>query len=117
MPEIKEVLAERGAVHGSWPKQAACANMIKEEFRRANWNWDKLTRTQQESLDLIATKISRILTGANHHFDHWLDIVGYAQLEVNILNRIIEADGEDPRDVKSGSGGARTTIVLDDETN
>jgi len=33
-----------------------------------------------ESLDLICTKLSRIVTGDCNHQDHWLDIAGYATL-------------------------------------
>ncbi len=39
-----------------------------------------LSATQRESLDLIATKIARILSGDPNHEDHWLDIEGYARI-------------------------------------
>ena len=42
--------------------------------------WPKLRSAQRESLEVIATKIGRILGGDPTHKDHWDDIAGYAEL-------------------------------------
>jgi hypothetical protein len=42
--------------------------------------WQRLEADQQESLHMIANKISRILNGDPDYIDSWHDIVGYAQL-------------------------------------
>ena len=34
----------------------------------------------REALDMIASKIARILSGDATHVDHWVDIGGYAEL-------------------------------------
>jgi hypothetical protein len=39
----------------------------------------------QESLDMIVTKMARILIGDPYHHDSWIDIAGYAMLVANRL--------------------------------
>lgn len=48
-------------------------------------HWLKLDADQRQALHLIATKISRLLTGDPNHVDSWQDIAGYAQLIVDRL--------------------------------
>lgn len=43
-------------------------------------NWDNLAACHQESIDMILTKISRIVSGNPSEPDHWDDIAGYAFL-------------------------------------
>lgn len=76
------VLAARGKTHGPFASQAATAQIIKEAMYGAG-RWCDLDRTHREVLEMIATKISRILEGDPEHTDSWLDIAGYAQLIVN----------------------------------
>jgi hypothetical protein len=72
---------ERKKTHGDWAMQSRTANRLKELLRReGSSNWDRMTPSQQEALDMIATKISRILTGDPNEPDHWNDIAGYAHL-------------------------------------
>jgi hypothetical protein len=40
----------------------------------------RLEHDMQESLDMIAHKIGRILSGNPNYNDHWDDIAGYAKL-------------------------------------
>jgi hypothetical protein len=40
---------------------------------------------QWEALDMICSKISRIVNGDPDYDDSWVDIAGYAQLIVNSL--------------------------------
>lgn len=55
-----------------------CQN-IKCVMRRGD-NWYRLTSGSQEALDMIAHKISRILSGADpHDQQHWEDVAGYAK--------------------------------------
>lgn len=42
--------------------------------------WDNMSPGQREALELIATKIGRIVSGDPNHIDHWDDIIGYATL-------------------------------------
>ena len=70
------VLEERAKTHGHFCDVARSAQVIKSEINRA----DHLDFTQIEALDMIATKIARILHGNPNEPDHWLDIEGYARL-------------------------------------
>lgn len=77
--KIDAILAERGAIYGSFKDCAAISCGIKDVFRAAP-NWNKLTAEQQEVLDQMATKCSRILSGDPDHVDNWVDIAGAATL-------------------------------------
>jgi hypothetical protein len=48
-------------------------------------NYGQLSAVQKEALDMICSKISRILSGNPDFPDHWLDIEGYARLVNNDL--------------------------------
>jgi len=81
---VNDTIEQRQSTHGIWSDQAACTWAIKNLFsqmRRTN-----LSVSQQESLDMIATKIGRILTGNANEPDHWHDIAGYATLVEKELN-------------------------------
>lgn len=41
--------------------------------------WEELTSAEAESIDLIVTKLARIVVGS-YQEDNWLDIEGYATL-------------------------------------
>lgn len=75
----KELTDERKATHGDWKQQSRCANELKGVMRGIG-NWNDLWPAQQEALDMIATKMSRILSGNPNEPDHWDDIAGYAYL-------------------------------------
>ena len=70
------ILEERAETHGRFRNVARTAQLIKSEIQQAEY----LTFAQAEALDLIATKIARILHGNANEADHWLDIEGYARL-------------------------------------
>ena len=70
------VLEERAKTHGHFCDVARSAQASKSEIGKAN----HLDITQSEALDMIATKIARILHGNPNERDHWLDIEGYARL-------------------------------------
>ena len=70
------VLEERAKTHGHFCDVARSAQVIKSEINKA----DHLELTQIEALDMIASKIARILHGNPNEPDHWLDIEGYARL-------------------------------------
>ena len=47
---------------------------------RGSPNWNKLDSHMQESLEMMAVKMSRILTGDFRLKDSWQDLVGYPKL-------------------------------------
>lgn len=73
------LLDERHQTHGSYEENAIISQAIKRMFR-ANDGWNRLTDIERESLDMIALKFSRILSGKSMSKQHWEDVVGYAKL-------------------------------------
>ena len=82
----QSVIEDREAVHGDYSHQAGLAQLLKTNLR-SQGNWQSLNLPQRESLDMIAVKMSRILTGNPNEPDHWLDISGYATLVHNLLTK------------------------------
>lgn len=58
--DIQLTLRERRKTHGDFAKQGACAQELKAIVRSAE-GWGQLTGWQQEALEMICHKISRIL--------------------------------------------------------
>lgn len=71
---------ERKAVHGDWHVQSMCANRLKYTADHYGVTYANLPAFQKEAIDMILTKVSRILCGDHDHVDHWDDIAGYAYL-------------------------------------
>lgn len=78
------LLDERGSTHGDYDKMTHCIQGIKTAMR-CGTGWSNLNAGQKEALELIATKIGRIVEGDSNCRDHWQDIIGYSQL---VLDRI-----------------------------
>ena len=76
---VEDTLNERHNQHGDFRKHAFYTDEMKRVLR-LGLNWEKLSPSQRESLDMIAHKIGRILAGDPDHSDHWHDIAGYATL-------------------------------------
>lgn len=74
-----DILSERQKTHGDYRETAHHAQRIKIVLREGR-NWNDMPVQQRESLDHIATKMARILSGDNKSSDHWDDIGGYAKL-------------------------------------
>lgn len=81
------LLQEREKTHGDFRKTARIAIELKHIFRREQEYDSKSSVVLEdkdyrhgEALDLIATKIARLLAGDKNHKDTWLDIAGYAKL-------------------------------------
>jgi hypothetical protein len=81
---VDAVLAERGARYGKFSTHASIAQMLKLQLRRRP-NFDELDSAMIEALDMICHKIAGIVNGDPNYADNWVDIAGYAQLIVNIL--------------------------------
>jgi hypothetical protein len=109
---IENILAERQKTHGDFYDVAMTAQTLKDAMRRGK-NWKILDDTQRETLEMIASKIGRILAGNPHEPDHFQDIAGYAQLIVNAYNAV-ERDPIRPHDECSPStpAPAREASVL-----
>jgi hypothetical protein len=83
------VLNERETTHGDYRDTARIAQRLKDAVRREA-SFDALDDTAKESLDLICTKVARILSGNSRNIDHWRDVSAYAGL---IAERLERQDG------------------------
>jgi hypothetical protein len=78
-----QVLNERQKTHGDFRDTARIAQKLKTAVFVDS---SELSPVQQESLDMILTKIARILSGNPNERDDWKDIAGYATLAVDFIN-------------------------------
>jgi hypothetical protein len=78
-----DILNKREQTHGDFAKVARVALKLKDTFRGGG----HMSVVQIEALDLIATKLARIVCGNPNVLDHWEDIAGYAILVVRDLRR------------------------------
>lgn len=86
MTDRDPLLQEREKTHGSFYKNALASQTIKQVYRH-NRTDDFLKVEHREALDMIALKISRILSGKANEKDHWKDIAGYAKLGEEACDR------------------------------
>lgn len=84
MTDINATLAERGARYGSFADQGKIEQNIKRAMHDSP-NWSDLPDDSKSALEMIATKISRILKGDPEYDDSWRDIAGYSTLIVKRL--------------------------------
>jgi hypothetical protein len=84
--DINALLNERGKTHGDYMVHAVITQNLKRIMRNHIADLDRrLEHDMQETLDMIAHKIGRIIAGNPAEPDHWRDIAGYAQLVANRL--------------------------------
>ena len=76
---IESILDEREKTHGKYSAHACITQNLKTIIKHCD-GWNNLTNCQRESLEMIAHKIGRIITGNPNTLDHWADIAGYATL-------------------------------------
>ena len=96
MSDINAVLSERGSRYGAYEYHARVTQALKSvmsDFVKADGTapWDNLQPYHREAIDMILHKLGRIINGDPDFDDSWVDIVGYAQLVVNIINAKKEA--------------------------
>ena len=87
--ELETVLDTRASTYGSFMQSANVAIRLKSVMHNTIAKEDlHLMPDQMLALDMIAVKISRILTGNAGHRDSWLDIAGYAKLVADRLGGV-----------------------------
>ena len=91
MNEYSKELEDRGPKYGPFSEMACTAQRLKDIMRSAPVGGmisrPPTSYAQCEALDLIATKIARILTGDPDYLDSWVDIQGYVQLAIDDIKR------------------------------
>ena len=83
---LGKLLDKRAEQYGSFMASANVAIRLKGVMHNAIAQQDlHLAPDQLLALDMIAVKVSRILTGNPSHIDSWVDIAGYAKLVADRL--------------------------------
>jgi hypothetical protein len=85
---MTEVLTTRGTTYGSFKGTADVSQKIKHVLTRGD-SYHKLAVDQKEALDMIATKLARIVNGDPDYADSWIDIAGYAKLVSDRMEGIV----------------------------
>jgi len=76
---VQDTLNERGQRYGDFDKHAQITQDLKAVMSNTP-NWQTLTPSAKESLEMIAHKIGRILNGDPTYADSGHAIAGYATL-------------------------------------
>jgi hypothetical protein len=79
MKDVTETLDTRGNRYGEYRNVSTTAQQLKENLRDGA-SWGIMEPYMQESLDLIANKLARIVNGDPFYDDSWHDVGGYATL-------------------------------------
>ena len=83
---VDAILDERATTYGSFEDVADFAQGMKALIHtHLNDTGKVLDPDQMEALDMIASKIGRIVNGNASYVDSWVDIAGYAQLVADRL--------------------------------
>lgn len=95
MMDTVALLAGRGKTHGEFADTARIAHRIKdvmldECLARIDRGQAALTPEHRETLDMIAMKVARIISGDPDFSDHWDDIAGYAKLCSKPPEKVVE---------------------------
>lgn len=84
--DIEQTLAERGQRYGVFAEHAEIVQQLKTAMHPTP-GWRRLAADQKQALETIADKIARILNGDPDYLDNWHDIIGYARLVEQRLER------------------------------
>lgn len=79
------ILDQREVTHGNYTNTARIASRLKDVIvnelaARKDRSQPALNYSMLESLDMICSKIARIISGKCDEAEHWGDIAGYAVL-------------------------------------
>jgi hypothetical protein len=84
--EVDSILNDRASNYGSFLGLSQVTQRLKAVAHQfAGQNNKTFDADQAEALDLIFTKVGRILNGDPNHIDSWIDIAGYATLVADRL--------------------------------
>lgn len=76
---VDDTLAERAKGYGRFEDVADISQSIKDIYY-SGASYGRMTCDEREALDMIASKLARLLNGDPHSYDSWHDIAGYAEL-------------------------------------
>ena len=87
---MDKMIRQKEAAYGGMHRQGELSQELKGVLHDHE-GWHKLTGGQQEALDMVMHKVSRIVCGDNLYIDSWRDIAGYAQVIVDALETTVGA--------------------------
>lgn len=79
MKDVTETLGLRENRYGEFRNVSETSQWLKD-IMRSGASWKGMEPFMQESLDLIANKLARIVNGDPFYDDSWHDVGGYAKL-------------------------------------
>jgi len=80
---MQDILDERGSRYGQFIDNATIAQAMK--MAAIGNVWGDMDADAREAIDMICTKISRIVTADWRYVDNWRDIEGFAKLVADRL--------------------------------
>ena len=87
---VDATLDARETVYGNFAVTARVSMAIKEAFASGP-RWEDLSPVQKHALDMVATKLGRVLSGDVNHLDSWHDAIGYLRLvEKDLTTKVKE---------------------------
>jgi len=96
--DAEDISKERGEKYGPYLRMAYIAQGIKQAIFGPAVNIGTISLDKREALEMIATKIARIVNGDASHVDSWDDIAGYANLISKELRKVVpDAPPQTPR--------------------
>lgn len=84
--KIKNILDERYDQYGSFEINANIAQNLKG-IASIGTSLKAMEPYQKEAIEMILNKVSRIVCGDSDYLDSWMDIIGYASLVVEVIER------------------------------
>lgn len=88
------ILSQRGPIYGPFISNADVSQQLKDVFQSSP-NWNVMAADAKEALDVVALKVSRILTGADpEYLDNWDDACNYFRLVADRIRKSNAARGE-----------------------
>jgi hypothetical protein len=76
---IETILAQRQTRYKDFKDNAEVSQQIKD-ILHDRIEWENLSPTHKEAVEVIVQKVSRIVCGDPNYPDNWIDIQGYAKL-------------------------------------
>ena len=87
MKDVEETIEDRRNKYGEYKDYAKICSEFKAVCVNNNLSTN-FTYIHEEALDMIFSKIARVLNGDSNLVDNWHDIAGYAHLVEIELNKL-----------------------------
>jgi len=81
---VDGLISDRAKTHGDFQRNTVTAQGLKALIRSTP-NWGNMPPAFQEALDMVCSKMARILHGDAEAVEHWEDMEGYPHLIVRML--------------------------------